>query len=123
MPKNPYEGFFVELNTEGLDPKALEMAKYLCKKKSQEMTEVCVIYHPDCGCTLEHFVVLDRYPMSPKIHHLCPQCNKGCLLEISEPIIFSAQIGGDFSLEELKDGVTTDGPQKPFLDCYKNNNT
>jgi hypothetical protein len=110
------------LNTEGLDEEAKKYAEYLCKKKADELTNVMVIYRPDCGCQIEQFVLLDRFPMSPKILNRCPECKKACLSEISDPIIFSTQIGGDFSLEDLKNSTVTDCPQKIFLELYKNNN-
>jgi hypothetical protein len=79
-----------------------------------------VIYRPDCGCPIEQFVLLDRFPMSPKILNQCPECKKPCLSCISDPIIFNTQIGGDFSLNDLKNSVITESRQKIFLVAYKN---
>ena len=83
-------------------------------------TFISVIYNPDCGCPIDNMVVLDRYPMSSKILHRCPECHKGCKLEISNPIIFySKLLDEDYQLEDLINMHITDSPQKPFLEAYR----
>jgi hypothetical protein len=89
--------------------------------KAKEKERLCVIYHPDCGCEVESFVVLDRYPMSEKIHAKCPQCKEYCLLEISDPIVFHVPLlNKDWSLEDLKKSHITESDQKEFILAYIN---
>jgi hypothetical protein len=87
---------------------------------ARKQQSLCVIYLPDCGCPIEQMVILDRYPMSPKIISSCPECKKGCLMEISDPIAFYLPLTKqDFSLEDLKKMYVTDSPQKDLINCYK----
>lgn len=96
-----------------------EFAKRLMERRANELTRMCVIYHPNCGCPIDQFVVLDRFPMSEKIHSKCPNCEKGYMMEISDPIIFHLPLTEtDYTLEELKNCVIADSPQKHLIDCY-----
>jgi hypothetical protein len=104
---------------EGLDEKKKRMMEQLVEQRARDLTNVCIAYRPDCGCEIEQFVVLDRYPMSPKIRSACPVCKKGCLMEISEPPLFHTEIGGDFTLEELTKSFISDSWQKEWLHLYK----
>lgn len=80
-----------------------------------------VIYVPDCECDVEMFYVLDRYPMSEKIHSFCPYCNKHTLMSISDPIRFHLPlINKDYSLKELKRYVVTDTWQADYIKAYQN---
>jgi len=58
------------------------------RRRAEELSPVYVIYScPRCP-GVEHDVLLDRYPMSEKIHAMCKHCNKYTLLEIFKPILF-----------------------------------
>ena len=93
----------------------------LCKRRSEELTSIYVIYRPDCGCPIEQIVLLDRYPMSEKIHMKCPECNKGCLTEISDPIIFHCPLlKQDYSQKDLKEFIITESRQKEYIESYRN---
>ncbi|HEY3527457.1 MAG TPA: hypothetical protein VGK47_14775 [Nitrososphaeraceae archaeon] len=91
------------------------------KWKCEQQISLCVIYHPNCGCEVDQFVLLDRYPMSEKIISRCPACDKGILMEISDPIIFHLPLTKqDYTLEDIKNGYVTDSPQKHWIEMYKN---
>lgn len=49
---------------------------------------VHILYTPSCGCDYQATVLLDRFPMSYKIHSQCHMCKKGVLVEITEPTIY-----------------------------------
>src|SRR5574338_224262 len=52
---------------------------------AKQQERLCVIYHPNCGCSIDSFVVLDRFPMSEKIIACqCPECKNYCTMEISD---------------------------------------
>ena len=90
------------------------------RQKAKERERLCVIYHPDCGCSIEYFVVLDRFPMSEKIHCLCDECKKGCLLEISDPIIFHLPLTNqDYTLEEIKKMHVSLSFQKHLIEKWR----
>jgi hypothetical protein len=97
----------------------MKLAQERAERKVRELTDVCVVYHPDCGCELDQFVVLDRFPMSAKIRTSCPACDKGCMMEITNPPLFHTEIWGDFTLESLKTSYINDTWQKPLLESYK----
>ncbi len=103
-----------------LDEKELETWKLeLIKRRAEENSRLCVIYNPNCGCNVDQFVILDRYPMSEKIRCLCPSCHKGCAMEISDPILFHLPLTNqDFSLEDLKNSVITASPQEWIIRKY-----
>lgn len=87
-----------------------------CKRKEM----LCVIYDPSCGCQYESCVVLDRFPMSEKIHHRCDDCRKGCMLEISDPIRFHLPMTKqDYSLYDLMDMVVMAGDQHDLIKAYQ----
>lgn len=93
----------------------------MIKEKTLKFNSIYVIYNPDCGCEIDQFVLLDRYPMSKKIHFFCPKCHTGCLLEISDPILFHYPLQNlDLTREELRDGVIMDSYQKEYLESYAN---
>lgn len=99
--------------------KEKEAFKHYLRQVAKEKEYLCVIYNPDCGCEVDQFVVLDRYPMSEKIHSICPSCKKGCLMEISDPIVFHLPLPNkDYSLEDLKEMKIMDGPQKWLIESY-----
>lgn len=97
-----------------------EYFRHLAEQRAMEQTQICVVYRPNCGCPVEDLVVLDRFPMSKKIHSKCRECGKGILTEISDPIIFTSKLQGDFTLEELASSYFTESRQKIFLEKYKN---
>lgn len=102
------------------DQERNEYLKALLNWHAEESSYLMVIYTPDCGCLIEQFVVLDRYPMSKKIICQCPECKRGCLMEISDPIQFHLPLTKqDVSLQELADGVVTESRQKPFIEAYQ----
>jgi hypothetical protein len=89
------------------------------RHRAKEMERLCVIYNPDCGCEVDQFVVLDRYPMSQKIISKCPICEKLCLMEISNSIIFHDPISkSDYTIEDLRQMHITDTEQAPFIKAY-----
>ena len=93
---------------------------YRVQKAIEEIEFFSVIYNPDCGCSVDQFVMLDRYPMSKKIISQCPCCKSGCLMEITNPVIFHlVPTGLDYSLEELsKLKLDTTTRQFPYLQSY-----
>lgn len=96
------------------------MIRYLVEAKRRENESMWVIYTPDCQCSIEQFVMLDRYPMSPKIHGMCPECKKYCLMEISDPIRFHLPLTNqDYVLEDFKDMQIMPSPQEHYLRMYK----
>lgn len=99
-----------------------ELKAYLLRQWMEEQNSLCVIYNPDCGCKIDQFVILDRYPMSKEIICACPECKKGCLMKISKPIRFHLPLTSqDFSLKELKKLVVPAGRQEEFIKSYQTN--
>ncbi len=100
-----------------------DQKKYLegfLRSQSEEKTRLCVIYNPSCGCAVDQFVLLDRFPMSEKIISSCPVCKKRCYMEISDPIKFHLPLlEEDYSLMDLKNMIVTEGPQKHLIEAYK----
>ena len=80
-----------------------------------------VVYNPSCGCPIDQMVLLDRFPMSDKIICCkCPQCAKGCVFEISDPIIFHDPLRNeDITLEELYKAIVPDGEQSHLIRKYQ----
>ena len=114
-------GKFIEISNwpEGITEEQKQYFISYIKHRSEENTRLWVIYHPDCGCHVDQFVLLDRYPMSPKIISRCPECKKGCLMEISDPIIFHLPLTDqDLTLEDLKKFHITESPQKGLIGKY-----
>lgn len=97
--------------------------QYIANRLELEMlkkSSVSVIYTPDCGCPIETLFILDRYPMSEKIHSTCMACGKSCLMEISDPIRFHIPILDlDINIYDLKDVEITSGPQEDLLLKYQ----
>jgi len=90
------------------------------KRHVQRKCELVVIYNPDCGCPIDQFFLLDRFPMSPTIFSQCPSCKKGCLMEISEPIVFHLPIQNqDIELDKLCDLVVGETRQRPYIEAYQ----
>lgn len=121
-----YEDEFVFLDKELEEkyknkPEELELIKRQYRARVEREYSIYVIYHPDCGCPVDQFVLLDRFPMSEKIMGSCPNCKKGCLMEISNPIIFYCPLQQkDISLKELaKEMVITKSWQAQFLLAYQ----
>ncbi len=110
------------ISNKGLDIE--EKVKYLEEILLREKIRLCslmVVYKPSCGCEVEQFVLLDRYPMSDKIWVECPVCKNFCLTVISDPLVFHLPlIKEDFTLEDLKNMVITESSQKPFIEAYVN---
>ncbi len=102
-------------------PEQKEIVLEMIRRHTESLESLCVIYHPDCGCPIEQMVVLDRYPMSPKIISTCPSCSKGCLMEISNPIRFYLPLlKQDYELKDLKDMVITkETRQTPYFLLYQ----
>ena len=61
---------------------------YSMNKAEKRKKMVHVLYTPSCKCDYQATVLLDRFPMSHKIHSRCDMCKKGVLLEITEPTIY-----------------------------------
>ncbi len=102
------------------DPEALQEVISYLKWKAERDSSICVIYNPDCGCPLDQFVLLDRFPMSKKIISSCPECKKNAYMEISNPIIFHSQLTDeDFSLKDLIDMVINSSWQEEYLKEYQ----
>ena len=97
-----------------------EEALHYARRKMEEATKISVIYNPDCGCEVDQFYALDRFPMSPVILATCPECKKFCHMEISEPITFHCKLSDtDISLEDLQDAVITESNQSNYLKAYQ----
>lgn len=102
------------------DEKKKEIARQYIEWIKKRDYSVCVIYNPDCGCKVDQFVILDRFPMSKKIISSCPECKKGCLMEISNPPIFYDQLNKiELTLKELQDVVIANTWQQSYLEWYK----
>jgi len=98
-----------------------DFIKNLMERRSRELETLFVIYNPSCGCKVDQFVVLDRFPMSQEFISSCPQCDKYCHMEISNPIRFHLALEEkDYSLEELKTMIATNSPQKELIEAYQN---
>jgi hypothetical protein len=105
---------------EGISEHDQEGLKNYFRQQFKERSRLCVIYNPDCKCNVDQFVVLDRFPMSEKILCMCPVCDKGCLMEISDPIIFHCPIRKeDYTLDDLKNMHVKESDQKPYIDAYQ----
>lgn len=90
-------------------------------REKVRLNSLMVIYHPSCGCELDQFVLLDRYPMSEKIISTCPGCNQPGHMELSDPLAFYLPVTEEiYFLEDLKNMVITDTPQKSFIEAYVN---
>ena len=88
---------------------------------SNELPEpvISVIYTPDCKCPIEQFVIVDTFPMAKRFLTRCPKCDLGCLMLLSDPIIFHVNQGKDLSLDDLKEMNIPPTWQKGILDRYK----
>lgn len=96
------------------------MIREMVKRRSIELTSISVVYTPSCGCEIELDVILDRFPMSEKIHHICPNCHKGILAEITNPIEFWEPLNKQkFYLEDLKTMEIQESHQSHLLNLYK----
>jgi hypothetical protein len=105
---------------QGMSEHDQEGWKHYFRQQFKQRSRLCVIYNPNCGCVVDQLVVLDRFPMSEKIISKCPVCDKGCLMEISDPIIFHCPIRKeDYSLDDLKKMNVTDSDQKPYIEAYQ----
>lgn len=97
-----------------------DVLRYLVESRRREEESLCVIYTPDCGCPVEQFVLLDRFPMSKKIRGVCPECKKGCLMEIIDPIRFHLPMTDqDYELKDLVGMHVTDTYQKNLILAYQ----
>ena len=89
---NPKEKALQEIENikfpESFSEKKIQEYKEYHRRRIEEKFGISVWYNPDCGCNIDIQVLLDRYPMSPKIHSRCPQCKKGTLLSLTDPILF-----------------------------------
>jgi|SRR5208282_3078473 len=105
---------------EGTTEKQKQWIFQSLQEKAKEKTSIYVLYRPSCGCDYFESVLLDRFPMSPKIFCKCEDCGKVSLHEIVEPIEFYIPLTKQiFLLEDLRDMPIMDGPQKPYLEAYK----
>lgn len=94
--------------------------KYFIEDRYRKLNELVVVYNPNCGCPIDQFFLLDRYPMSPKIHSICPECKNWCLMEISDPIIFHLPLTKqDFTLDDLKNVVVKPCRQEYVIKRYQ----
>lgn len=91
----------------------------MLKRNYDRHFSIYVVYKPSCGCDETREVLLDRYPMSQKIHGKCHECVNYLLFEISNPIKFYCPWEeSEYSLHDLFESYLPDSPQKPFLECY-----
>lgn len=116
-----YENFVMITKwPEGTTEAQKESIYAMMKAKAQEKTYIYVLYRPSCGCDYFESVLLDRVPMSPKIHSKCRDCGKYSLHEIVEPIEFYLPLTEQiFHLDDLRKMEITEGPQKAYLETYK----
>lgn len=91
-----------------LDPnfKPTELQKQYIESfaKEQELknNSLSMAYKPDCKCECKMDYILDRYPMSEKIHTNCPICKKHILAELIRPYIFYYKLWDkEYSLKEI----------------------
>lgn len=117
--KKKYKGLVPNTGMTNKD-KIEYLEELICREKIR-MSSLTVIYHPSCGCKIDQFVYLDRYPMSSKIISQCPHCNQGCQMLISDPIIFHLGLTDeDYILEDLEDLIITENSQRPYVQAYIN---
>ena len=117
----------VVINQENWDKMSEREKEYVTQLGKYHAKQKCllsVIYHPTCGCNLEMFVILDRYPMSEKIiAHKCQGCEKYCTLEISDPPLFHLPLTKqDFTLGDLRkfgSAPTWEPEQQPYIESYQ----
>ncbi len=106
---------------EGMSEEEQTNFKAYFRWQAKQNSRLCVIYNPDCGCKVDQFFTLDRFPMSKKIHNKCSVCLKYCLSEITDPILFHCLIRKeDYTLEELKKAFVLDSDQKFLIEAYQN---
>ena len=98
-----------------------EWFKATWDRQLEEKYSIQVVYNPSCGCEHQQLYMLDRYPMSEKIHSSCQTCQKGSLDEISNPILFYNPIEDkELNLDDLRKYVITEpSKQAPFLKAYQ----
>ena len=103
-----------------IDPEKREkLLKYYTEKFAREQAQLSVIY--ECACGVEHFVVLDRYPMSQKIMTGCCPCKENNIVSLSRPIRFHLPLTDkDYSLDDLRQMYITDSEQKWLIEAYIN---
>lgn len=95
-------------------------SKYLFQMTQDELNNLYVIYNPDCGCPIDQFVLLDRYPMSTKIICECPSCKKACIMVITDPIEFHYNLNNeDYSLKDLLEIVVRESNQSDLIHKYQ----
>lgn len=111
---------FYTRNLDGYTEEEKELIKYWANKRIEDEESLCVIYNPNCGCSCDQFIFLDRYPMSPKILCTCPVCKKGCIMEITDPIIFHIPLlNRDYSLKDLIEMEITKTYQSDYIFEYQ----
>jgi hypothetical protein len=72
------------------------------REKERDLNSLSMSYKPSCGCECLMDFMIDRYPMSEKIHTSCPICKKHILAELIRPYIFYFKLlEKEFSLKEV----------------------
>lgn len=103
-----------------LDEEKKKILQWIARLRFQELNAMTVIYNPDCGCSVDQFVLLDRYPMSKKIISTCPVCQKGCLMEITNPPVFHIELNDqDYQLDDLCEMNISQSNQSPYILLYQ----
>lgn len=104
---------------EGCTEEEKESFKWYIKRQREKEQSFSVIYTPNCGCPNEYFVILDRFPMSKKIHSRCEKCGY-MMLEISNPIRFHLPLTDkDYTLNELMQMQIMPGRQEEYIKAYQ----
>lgn len=98
---------------------AKKKAKFQAEQLSFIEPVISVIYSPDCNCPVEQFVIVFTFPMADKFMSRCPKCDYGCLMVLSDPIVFHVNQGKDLTLSELKEMEIPPTWQKGILEKYK----
>lgn len=101
--KNKSFGQFIQINP---DIELTEIQKQyiesFAKEQEFRLNSLAMSYKPSCGCDCKMDFILDRYPMSEKIHTTCPICEKGVLAELIRPYIFYFKLWDkEFSWKEV----------------------
>lgn len=116
-----YKAEVLEFEKEKFTDEQIEILKELTLFKMQESVKTLFVwYNSNCETKkckkekLQYSFLLDRFPMSPKIHNPCSNCKKLDLLQISDPITFYDSVfNKDMSLEELANCCITIPMQFP----------
>lgn len=119
--KKMYFGLDAQAKYESLSEKEKYYIENTLNGWARDRVSVRLAYEPSCGCNYYSWVLIDRFPMSPLIiYHKCVECKEVEYVKLKVPFLFSTELWGDFTLEDLKNSVINESWQKPYLESFKN---